>query len=237
MKIENLHCHSFDSDLLKSASVAIDCGANHGDFSQWLSENTSAQIYSFEPDPRLFSQLPKLDRVEWIQEAIAGKQGEIQLGLGESLCSSLVYRESENQSTTMVKCNTLENFCRARGIDKIDFLKLDIEGAELEFFEMASPEFLKSIKQITVEFHDFLNKADIPRIQAIAKRMQSLGFYFVCFSQYTWGDCLLINTAYVPVHLSDSIRLNIFYKFFPGIARKVSRLVSRLRFRAGHPKN
>jgi len=65
MIIKNILCHSFSSNLLEDAKVALDCGSNKGEFARWLSENTSAEIHSFEPDPGLFHMLPKLDRVTY----------------------------------------------------------------------------------------------------------------------------------------------------------------------------
>ena len=82
MIIKNILCHSFSSDLLQEAKVAFDCGSNKGEFAQWLSENTSAEIHSFEPDPNLYPLLPKLDRVTYHEAAVSGKDGVVELAVG-----------------------------------------------------------------------------------------------------------------------------------------------------------
>lgn len=228
LKIENLHCHSFAPDLAKRAEVAIDCGANHGDFARWLSQNTLAKIYSFEPDPRLFCKLPVLERVEWIELAIDGEPGEFSLGLGEKHCSSAIYREDSNQKVIEVRKNTLDAFCEERQIRAIDFLKIDIEGAELSVLEKCSAALLQSTTQITVEFHDFLDPTCVPRIKAIFSRMRGLGFHCFCFSHHTWGDCFFLNAAKVKLSALDlaAIYATKYTSGFQRIFRRVFRLRS-----------
>ena len=71
MKIINVLGHSFVPELAARAEIAIDCGANEGQFARWLSENTAATIFAFEPDPRLFARLPLLPRVQYVADAVA----------------------------------------------------------------------------------------------------------------------------------------------------------------------
>jgi FkbM family methyltransferase len=224
MKVESLHCHSFVSELAKKAEIAIDCGANNGDFARWLSDNTTAKIFSFEPDPRLFKQLPSLDRVEWIESAVDGTSGVFQLSLGEKHCSSAVYREASDQKTVKVGKTSLDDFCVGRGIEKIDFLKIDIEGAELNVLEQCSERLLRSTVQVTVEFHDFLEPSDLPRIKNVFKRMQSLGFFGIKFSYHTWGDCLFLNTKYIQISQLDRTRF-FLQKYSLGIHRLAARFI------------
>jgi FkbM family methyltransferase len=225
MKILNLLCHSFVPSIAIQAKIAVDAGANEGGFSKWLNENTQAQIFAFEPDPRLFGKLPKLSRVEWIEKAIDGESGSFELRLGEATCSSAVYSESSSQSSVEVRKTSLDDFCNERGITEIDFIKIDIEGAELSLLEKTSDRLLRNTTQITVEFHDFLRAEDLPQIKAVVARLRSLGFYFVRFSFNTWGDCLLINQHRYPITFLDKLRINIFGKYIPGGMRLIKKAI------------
>ena len=49
---------------------------------------------------------------------------------------------------------TLEEMMDLYKIDKIDFLKCDIEGGEYDLFKSLSPEILSKIDKIAVETHD-----------------------------------------------------------------------------------
>lgn len=223
MRLLNHLAHTIAPDLLLDAKLCLDCGANHGAFARWLSENTSSTIHAFEPDPGLYAKLPALDRVVYHNLAIDGESGFADLAIGVSNCSSLVYRESDSQSTVQVGKISLDDFCESHQIGLIDFIKLDIEGAEIPLLERTSATRLQSVKQISVEFHDFINHQDIPRIRGVFKRLTCLGFYAIRFSFFTWGDCLFINQKFFRLSYLHKIDMQISGKFAPGIRRFVQR--------------
>jgi len=224
MKITNQQGHSFLLAPLESAKVTIDCGANQGEFSKWVIENSNSKVFGFEPDPRLFVNLPLLDRVKYFQLAIDGEAGEFELNLGNHQCSSAIFSESAQQSSLTVKKTTLENFCNQNDIDKIDLLKIDIEGAELKTLEMMSDRFAKRIVQMTVEFHDFLRKDDVVRIENVKAKFNKLGFICFRFSKFTWGDCLFVNQALLPISIFDRAQICVFGKYIPGLIRQSKNL-------------
>jgi FkbM family methyltransferase len=51
---------------------------------------------------------------------------------------------------------TLETFLNTQRIELVDLLKIDIEGAEEAVFNSTRDATLCNIKQITIEFHDFV---------------------------------------------------------------------------------
>ena len=225
MKIKRVLCHSFVPELLVDSKTMLDCGANRGEFAFWLSENTKASIHSFEPDPNLYFKLKPLPRVCFHQLAIDGEDGVMDLALGKDHCSSSIYREGGSQEVIQVKKTSLDTFCVKNGITRIDFIKIDIEGAELSLLEKTSDDVLKSIRQITIEFHDFIRASDTPRIKAIERRLNRLGFYSVKLSIFTWGDVLFINTSFFPVSVMDKINMMLFGKYVPGVIRFVKRML------------
>lgn len=224
MRTVSLLGHSFVPALASRARIAFDCGANQGMFSAWLSEHTGATVYAFEPDPRLFRELPPLPRVHYIPQAIDGESGTLELALGVKMCSSAVIRTPAQEVVTVRK-TSLADFCREQGIAEIDFLKVDIEGSEVSVFEQASDETLRSINQITVEFHDMFRPEDVPRIKLIVARLKRLGFFYVRFTQFTWGDCLFINKRRTRLGALDKTSLVVLGKYAPGIPRLVRRIV------------
>lgn len=211
--------HSFIPDLITPTGVVLDCGANHGAFSQWLSANTAVQVHAFEPDPRLFPTLPKLPRVIYHNMAISAENGQMTLNLGERYCSSLYYSVDSAQNSCDVKTTSLESFCVSQGISVIDLLKFDIEGAEIPVLLSATTAFLRQIKQITVEFHDFIDSADLPRIKEAILRLKELGFYGVRFSHFTYGDMLFLNKNMVSISWIDRIQISLLGKYLPGVRR------------------
>src|SRR5262249_45076285 len=128
--------------------------------------------------------LRPLPRVHYFELAIDGESGTLELSLNRKMCSSGVIHLPNDGVVTASK-TSLADFCRARSIAAIDFLKVDIEGSELSVFEQASDDLLDSIGQITVEFHDMFRPEDVPRIEAIVRRLRRLGFFHVRFTQFT----------------------------------------------------
>jgi hypothetical protein len=64
-------------------------------------------------------------------------------------------------------------------IDKIDFLKIDCEGAEYEIIAQSSDDSLKKASIISMEFHDMKNVNQTA--QTLISRLTSLGFHVVKF--------------------------------------------------------
>jgi FkbM family methyltransferase len=231
--LKNILLHTIYTEPLcktqqNSRPTVIDCGANKGEFSSYVSKEFNAISYGFEPDPRLFSNLIEQDGISYYQLAVGSRDGTVRLNLGNENCSSIKYTESSSQEFVNVKIISLENFCNEMKIGPIDLLKVDIEGAELDLFENFSDEYLKTIRQITIEFHDHLNKGDIPRIKSIIKKMKENGFYVLNFSHFTYGDIMMLNRIHIDLNVGHKIAF-IAHKYSVGIKRFINKIISRFK--------
>lgn len=218
--------HSFVPGLIGEDWV-IDCGANYGDFSQWVNEHTRARVVAYEPDPRLFASLPPRDRVTYHNLALAAQEGEVSLFLGDALCSSLFHREHRDAKAVRVKAVELGAHLRSCDVDTIGLLKLDIEGAELDVLEQLSPDWFSRTKQITCEFHEFLDPASLPRVCAVIRHVEAQGFYAFNFSRHNHGDVLFLNRRYLDLGVADQAALYVT-KYARGVSRMLGRKVSGL---------
>jgi len=132
---------------LKTA-IVFDVGANVGDY--------SLLVHSFIPTARIYAFEPALDVYRQLAGRLSAKSGNFEafnLGLSDddtsvdlysytvegqvqSLVSSIDRRlptqvlRVEVSDTERIQVRTLDSFCTSRGIDHIDFLKLDVEGHE-----------------------------------------------------------------------------------------------------------
>jgi len=61
--------------------------------------------------------------------------------------------------------------------NKIDFMKIDVEGAEVKVLDGISDENLKKIDKIVMEWHRFLFD-DKNLLDKIINRLYSIGFQF-----------------------------------------------------------
>jgi FkbM family methyltransferase len=126
----------------KSARIIIDVGANVGLYSLvGAAANPQAEIHSFEPTPNIFEtfvhniRLNKLTNITANQAGVAREPGTafLQFCAGEGGTNDgMNYVSPTNEANVgiNVEITSLDAYCRARGIDSIDLLKMDIEGGE-----------------------------------------------------------------------------------------------------------
>lgn len=151
------------------APVFFDVGASVGNYSLALKEQfPNSVIYAFEPNPNAFEKIPQNIQNKGIKF--------YNLGMGSTPGESLIY-DYKNQSGTEhasvykkvfteihkaveveeIKFinDTLDTFCRKNGIAKIDFLKIDTEGSELDVLRGAKMMLEKNnLDIIQFEFNE-----------------------------------------------------------------------------------
>lgn len=195
--------HTFFSGPITRKSTVLDLGANQGEFSRDIRDRYGCRVLAVEADPSIFSALSSEDSIQYVNHAIGGVDGEVQL-LASSvpMASSIVAVPFEGTTSSVsVAGITLETLCQVYQIDRVDLLKVDIEGAEIAMFDTASDGFLRErIGQITIEFHDFCGLVTRADVNRIARRLRSLGYAEIRFCG-TY-DALYVNrkTAGVSLH-------------------------------------
>jgi FkbM family methyltransferase len=226
MNIARLCNHSFISDYLSHESCVVDCGAHRGEFSASISRSWQCKIFGLEPDPRLFKLLRPLNNCNFFQLALSSRKGPMRLHLGKSNCSSLHFKENGFEDNCIVKTISLPEFCDQNNISKIDVLKLDIEGAELEVLDQLEDGFLtEKVVQLTVEFHAFIDPGARPHITRIIGKLKRIGFYYLPFSRDT-EDVLFVNNRFIRLSLTDRCRI-LHIKYKSGIGRLIRRHLKR----------
>jgi FkbM family methyltransferase len=131
------------------SGTVLDCGANVGMFTMTAFPKAD-RVVSVEPDPGNFQLLQKnvvtngATNVELIQAAIWTEDGEIGFDTGTHSTGGGIDADSPSRVTA----KSLDGLCDAHG--PIDFLKLDIEGAEEEVIPQAR---LDGVSRIVAELH------------------------------------------------------------------------------------
>lgn len=128
-----------DEQRINSTGVFFDVGCNAGSFVNVLKHlNIHDNIHCFEPHPVLARETLKFyPHIKMNEICLSNNEGNIDINvpLFSIGLSSIIYRPVFNDLgqkifTLNVKCNTIDNYCLTNNIDVIDFIKLDIEGAE-----------------------------------------------------------------------------------------------------------
>ena len=161
---------------IKSNDVVLDLGANIGIFSRFASDRGAKKVYSFEPIQENFEllMLNRPDNCEAHRIAISNKDNEsIAMSYDANVPggSSFVAKSGPEQTVMTMTINTLvENGV----IESPDFIKMDIEGAEVVAFEGISDAILRNTRCIAMEMH--ANVLPEAEVQGIYDRLISLGF-------------------------------------------------------------
>jgi FkbM family methyltransferase len=225
--------HHFCADPLGNHSVVVDLGAYLGEFSAEISRRFGCMCYAVEASPQLFHRIHSDCLVKKFNYAIAKNNGPATFFISDNPEESSIGMPAgvANRSIT-VEGVTLETFLEANQIQSIDLLKVDIEGAEIQLFGSMSDELIREIKQITVEFHDFMRRRNLSReVKEIKKRLISLGFICLVFSLTYNKDVLFINNAYYKMSKVQSLYLRwlqVKTKVHNGM-RRLGRIKSRCR--------
>lgn len=184
----------FEPDLGPNCLV-VDLGANRGEFSRTLAHRYGCTCLAVEPSPTLYEQIEETPSVHKYRYAIWSEVGDMKLHVSSnSECSSLLSLTAhEVGQEVSVPAVDLETFVRRHAVPRIDLLKVDIEGAEIAAFTAVSDDLLRSVTQISVEFHDFNQLVNLADIDALRLRLARLGFLTVRFSLRSHFDVLFLN--------------------------------------------
>lgn len=145
------------SSVVKKGDVCLDVGANFGWFTILLhrlcggNSTDSGEVHAYEPMPDVFSELKR----SWELEAAPKNVFLNNLALGDesrtieihrfaglsSGFSSLSTQGKSDFKTFEVPMITLNSYLSEKKIENVDFVKLDVEGAELMFLRGSTKLF------------------------------------------------------------------------------------------------
>lgn len=152
-------------------SICIDCGANKGDVIE-VFRSYGAEVFAFEPHPGVFKRLEKRyegdQKVHLMQKAVWDKEVTLPLYFhkdsfedekitGQFASSASLMSEKtniKNDSFVEVQSVSLSDFINHMG-KEVNFLKIDIEGAELEVVEdLIKTKAIDKVQKVFVETHE-----------------------------------------------------------------------------------
>lgn len=169
-------------EFIKNNSTIIDAGANIGVFSLFARHLSSGcEIYAFEPTTKIFNVFQKTivennlsNQIHLFNMALGDKDKRMTLmqsrnGLesGNMLADSncLGGRESSFVGSKEVSMMTLDKFVQERGVEKVDFIKIDTEGYEKQIIKGAKEVIKKFAPVIACSAYHLKNdEIEIPKL-------------------------------------------------------------------------
>ncbi|AFY34227.1 FkbM family methyltransferase [Calothrix sp. PCC 7507] len=168
-------CYQIPKIWLQEASSIIDLGANIGITTLFFRAYfPNAKYVLVEPSTtnlsvlrRNISWLEKCNQAQVIAGAVSNYSGELRFS--NTQWSWGGYIDPDSSEETIVRSYTMTEIIELSGLNKIDILKVDIEGAEKQLFSQPN-EWLKNVKIIIAELH---NQYSIEQFQ---KDLEPMGF-------------------------------------------------------------
>ncbi|MEL7357718.1 MAG: FkbM family methyltransferase [Cyanobacteria bacterium J06560_6] len=215
--------HHFFADLITSNSIVLDLGAHLGQFSQEVSRLFNCHCYAIEAHPKLHEKIESTQLLSKFNYAIFSENKPVTFCTMSNPETNHISIDGDSDGEMVtVEGITLKRFMKQQKISTIDLLKVDIEGAEVLLFDSIDDELIRSIKQITVEFHDFM--LDISsEVKSIKARLKSLGFEYIVFSNSTNGDVLFINQSVCNISPMRYAYARYVGKYIKGLSRRLAR--------------
>lgn len=164
---------------ITKGSVVVDAGAHIGCFSL-LAATTACKVLAFEPEPSNYQMLRKnvklnnLKNVSTFEMAVSGECGYQEMaiyGEGSTGSHSLYSGSAAPLEKKRVETISIGEIMKRESLPRIDFLKLDCEGAEHDIFKTMDKETASRIMAVAMESHGIPGSCiDLPL------RLRELGF-------------------------------------------------------------
>lgn len=163
---------------VEKGDVVFDIGFNYGLFSLESLKSQPSRIVAFEPNPKLiqtFKEFFTNSPIEIHQKAVTNRNGKIVFYENIIPGMSSIFQEMNNIGNTNsyeVETINFKTFLSENNIQKIDYLKIDCEGAEYEIIDSIKENLIK-IRKIAIELHHSLEN---PKVQTLINTLKESGF-------------------------------------------------------------
>ncbi len=155
--------HVFCS-FLREGMTVMDVGANIGVYALLAARTVgpTGKVYAFEPVPEIFTQLQEhialnnATNIIPVPIALADKKGTAKMSVAGGMSS--LFRH-ETSRFIEVPLERLDDFVAEQGIERVDAIKIDVEGAELAVIKGADKTLRQHKPLLMVEIQEATLKA------------------------------------------------------------------------------
>ncbi|GBG57998.1 methyltransferase [Sporomusaceae bacterium FL31] len=161
------HSTNVVKKLIKQGDVVLDVGANIGYYTVLLSRlaGDSGKVISFEPTHHYREILKANIKANNIKNCtimdfgLSKNNDECEISIGQSSATMHWVDDSSPLKTEKIVLKKLDEIAEKLGVNRIDFIKIDVDGHEPAFFEGAwrSIEKFKPIIMLEVNHANYLD--------------------------------------------------------------------------------
>jgi len=150
----------YEADI-NAESVVIDAGAYRGEWALQIMAQYGPTLHAFEPDPKNYKKLQKVSadnaRLMSYEFGLGDKTETLSMAL-ELLGSSVFSATSKKDGVTIaeVAIHDIAETWKSLDLDRVDFMKINIEGGEFPLLErMIETGLLEKVDCFLIQFHEW----------------------------------------------------------------------------------
>ena len=156
---------------LTKDSIVFDVGAYEGEWADTIYKKYGCNIYVFEPVKDYYEALEKkfknISRIHVFGFGLAGQTRDDKITHDAESSSTL----KQSTDSEVIKLVDIKSFCDEHKINKIDLIKINIEGGEYELLNrVLDTGLIKIIDRVLVQFHDFVLNGEL-KMEGIQRRL------------------------------------------------------------------
>lgn len=147
-----------ETDFENDIEFIIDAGANIGLTSAYLVNRfPNAQILALEIDQQNFELLAMntrpYPRIRPLLKGLWNRRANLMIDNPDEYSWAFAVSETNQQGPSTIEGISVADLLRDFGWERVDLLKMDIEGAELKVLSRGAEEWLDRVRILAVEFH------------------------------------------------------------------------------------
>lgn len=166
--------------------IIVDLGASIGSFSIYIASIMTEyrpRIYAVEPSSENYHLLKKniaqnnlSDVITHVQAAVTDHTGKVRLNITGPKDMFSISSGKANRTDEVCQAFSFSSLCKAIKVQKIDLLKIDIEGAEFEVIYDSIDILRDKVNSILIEIHDLYSSNNTQRL---IKALQNNNFRLI----------------------------------------------------------
>jgi FkbM family methyltransferase len=197
-QVTQVGIYRHDGKGVQKGDVVIDCGAHVGAFIRHALDQGADKVLAIEPVSgnvecirRTFASEIETGRVVLQQLAVFDSEGEMWVTASDRMDAHLVGANSRPTGGERVRVTTIDRLVEELQLGRIDFIKMDIEGAEREAIVGAQATIRKWRPSLAIAVEHTLDRRENCR-EVIRRTKQIESAYRVGYGRYQcpmWGVC------------------------------------------------
>lgn len=174
------HCVSLDSLDHESVVYSVGLGEDIS-FDLELMKRTGAQVHGFDPTPRSIAWVKSQELPEQFtlhEVGLGGRDGELSFNPPENpthISHTLLERPETSERSITVQIRRITTVMAELGHERLDVLKLDIEGSEYEVIDELLAQSVP-VDQLLIEFHHQFASIPLSKTHGAIAQLNDAGY-------------------------------------------------------------